>query len=344
MAFLPVRRARRCLLVVAVALLVAAAGTACTDDGGDELVIYSGRNQNLIRPLLDEFARDTGIDIRVRYGDTSELAPTILEEGDNTRADVFFSQDAGALAALGDAGLLAPLPRPLLDRVDRRFRDPDGRWTGVTARARVIAYNTDRIAEADLPPSALALAEPAWRGRVGVAPTNASFVAYVSALIEEIGEDRTRTFLEGLRANGVKEYDNNVLILDAVASGEIDVGLTNHYYLYGEFKERPDAPVANHFPGQGPEGEGTFVNVAGVAVLAASEQTEQARRFVDYLLSEKAQEYFRDETTEYPLAAGVAAIPELPPIAGLRTIDVPLDRLGRDLSASLELIKDVGLT
>ena len=332
----------RYLLIVVVVLLPAA---GCTDSGGgDELVIYSGRNQNLIRPLLDEFARDTGVDIRVRYGDTSELAPTILEEGDNTRADVFFSQDAGALAALGDADLLASVPRQLLDRVDARFRDPDGRWTGVTARARVIAYNTDRLTEAQLPRSALAVTEPAWRGRVGIAPTNASFVAYVSALIEEIGADRTRAFLQGLRDNGVKEYDNNVLILDAVASGEIDVGLTNHYYLYSEFKERPDAPVANYFPGQGPEGEGTFVNVAGVAILEGTDQPEAARRFVDYLLSRKAQEYFRDETTEYPLAAGVNAIAELPPLAGLKAIDVPLDRLGRDLSASLELIKDVGLT
>ena len=332
----------RRLVTVAVVLLAAA---GCTDDGGgDELVIYSGRNQNLIRPLLDEFARDTGIDIRVRYGDTSELAPTILEERDNTRADVFFSQDAGALAALGDADLLALLPRELLDRVDPRFRDPDGQWTGVTARARVIAYNTDRLTEAQLPRSALAVAEPAWRGRVGIAPTNASFVAYVSALIEEIGVDRTRAFLQGLRDNGVKEYDNNVLILDAVASGEIDVGLTNHYYLYSEFKERPDAPVANYFPGQEPEGEGTFVNVAGVAILKGTDQPEAARRFVDYLLSRKAQEYFRDETTEYPLAADVNAIAELPPLAGLKAIEVPLDRLGRDLSASLELIKDVGLT
>ena len=333
--------ALRRLLIVLVVLLTAA---GCTDSGGDQLVIYSGRNQNLIRPLLDEFARDTGVDIRVRYGDTSELAPTILEERDNTRADVFFSQDAGALAALGDAELLASLPRPLLDRVDARFRDPESRWTGVTARARVIAYNTDRLTEAQLPRSALALADPAWRGRVGIAPTNASFVAYVSALIEEIGVDRTRSFLQGLRDNGVKEYDNNVLILDAVASGEIDVGLTNHYYLYSEFKERPDAPVANYFPGQGPEGEGTFVNVAGVAILKGTDQPEAARRFVDYLLSRKAQEYFRDETTEYPLAADVNAIAELPPLAGLKAIDVPLDRLGRDLSASLELIKDVGLT
>ena len=339
------KRLSRCAAVLAV-LVLAATAAACGSGGGDDgpLVVYSGRNENLVRPLLEQFAEDSGIDISVRYGDTSELAPTILEEGERTRADVFFSQDAGALAALGDAGLFAPLPTALLNKVDRRFRDPDGRWTGVTARARVIAYNTSKLQEKDLPASALQLVDPAWKGRVGIAPTNASFVAYVSALMEEIGESRTRAFLEGLKANGAKEYDNNVLILDAIANGEVDVGLVNHYYLYGEFKERPDAPVANYYPGQGPDGEGTFINVAGVGILKNSDKSEDARKLLEFLLSTTGQEYFRDETTEYPLAAGVAAIKELPALDGLKTIDVPLDRLGQDLSGSLQLIKDVGLT
>lgn len=340
---MPKKTARRVAPVLALVVLAAGAA-ACNNDERAQLVVYSGRNENLVRPLLEDFARETGIDISVRYGDTSELAPTILEEGENTRADVFFSQDAGALAALGDAGRFRTLPRRLLNRVDARFRDPDGRWAGVTARARVIAYNTDRLREQDLPASVLSLTEPAWKNRVGIAPTNASFVAYVSALIEEIGATRARQFLEGLRANGAKEYDSNIVILDAVASGEIDVGLTNHYYLYSEFKERPDAPVANFYPGQGPEGEGTFINVAGVGILEGTDRGEEAEQLVEFLLSRKGQEYFRDETTEYPLAAGVEAIDELPPIAELKTIDVPLDRLGKDLSGSLQLIKDVGLT
>ena len=334
----------RILLAVLAATVAVACLAACRDDDRAQLVVYSGRNENLVRPVLEDFARETGIDISVRYGDTAELAPTLLEEGRNTRADVFFSQDAGALAALAEAGLFRALPERLLGRVDPRFRDPDGRWTGVTARARVIAYNTDRLTEQQLPASTLELAGPAWRGRVGVAPTNASFVAYVSALIEEIGEPRAREFLAGLQANDVKKYDNNVLILDAIANGEVDVGLTNHYYLYGEFRERPDAPVANFYPGQGPGGEGTFINVAGVGILRDTNRPAEAQRLVEFLLARQAQEYFRDETTEYPLAAEVEAIPELPPISSLDTIDVPLDRLGADLSKSLALIKDVGLT
>ncbi len=333
-----------------VVLAVLAAGAVLTSCGGngtgadDPLVVYSGRNENLVRPLLDRFAKTTGIDIRVRYGDTAELLPTLLEEGDNTRADVFLSQDAGALGELALKGLIRRLPADVLEPVDDRFKDDAGRWVGVTARARVIAYNTDNVPPPDLPQSVLDVTDPKWKGRVGYPPTNASFVAFVTALRETVGEQRTRAFLEGLKANDAKRYDNNVLTLDAVASGEVDLGLVNHYYLYNEFKERPGAPVANFFPGQQDGGEGTFVNVSGAAVLANTNRVAAAERFARFLLSAESQQYFRDETAEYPLRAGVDPIPELPPLRSLRTVDVPLTKLGRDLDGTVELLKDVGLT
>ena len=331
------------MTAAALALLLAGALASC-GGGGDDLVIYSGRNENLVRPLLDRFAEETGIDIAVKYGDTSELLPTILEEGEGTRADVFFSQDAGALAALADQGFLADLEAGVLDGVDERFRDPDGRWVGVTGRARVIAYNTDALDEAEVPESPLDVNDPEWRGRVGFPPTNASFIAMVSALREQHGEDATREFLEGLEANGAKRYDNNIQVLEGLARGEIDLGLVNHYYLYNEFKSNADAPVANHYPGQEAGGEGTFVNIAGVGIIAGTDQSEDARRFVEFLLEEEAQTYFREETSEYPLAAGVDALPELPPLEDMKTIDVPLARLGRDLEGTVRLLREVGLS
>ncbi|MDQ3679539.1 MAG: extracellular solute-binding protein [Actinomycetota bacterium] len=330
-------------LVVALAVM-ASAMAGCGGGGNDQLVIYSGRNERLVAPILARFAKSTGVDIRVRYAETTELTPTLLEEGDASRADVFFSQDAGALAALAGRGRLAPLGQDVLELVEPRFRDPQGRWVGVTGRARVIAYNTARLKEADLPQSVLDTADARWASRVGFPPTNASFVAFVSALVEQVGPERTRTFLEGLMARGAKRYDNNVLVLEAVANGEVDLGLVNHYYLYNEFKERPGAPVANHFPGQGPGGEGTFVNVAGVAIVAGTDQSETAQRFVRFLLEEEAQTYFRDQTAEYPLRRGTVPITELPPLDKLRTIDVSLDRLGRDLEGSQQLLREVGLT
>ena len=328
---------------IAVAVL-AVVLPACSGSDGGKLVVYSGRNENLVGSILEEFAEETGIDIEVRYGETAELAATLLEEGDATRADVFFSQDAGALAALANRDMLADLPAESLDLVDEQWADPDGRWVGVTGRVRVIAYNTEAVPESELPESVLELTGPEWRRRVGFPPTNASFVAFVSALTEQLGRERTKAWLEGMKDNGAKRYDNNIVTLEAIADGEIDLGLVNHYYLYNEFEQRPGSPVANHIPGQDAGGEGTFVNVAGVGILDGTDVPEEARRFVSFLLGERAQEYFREETAEYPLRDGVAPLEELTPLADLRTIDVPLSELGKDLEASLELLKEVGLT
>ena len=334
---------KKLVLPFLVALLSTIGLAACSSGGEDELVIYSGRNENLVRPILERFEKETGTKISVRYGDTAEMAAAILEEGDNTRADVFLSQDAGALAALADRGLLAELDAQALDVVEERFRDPEGRWVGVSGRARVFAYNTERLQESELPDDVFALTDPAWKGRVGLPPANASFIAFVSALTEQHGEERTRQFLTDLKANDVKTYDNNIVTIEAVADGEIDLGLVNHYYLYSEFEERPDLPVKNHFPGQR-DGSGTFVNVAGVGILEGTDQREAADELVEFLLGTEAQEYFSEETTEYPLRSGVTANPQLPPLDSIKTIDVPLADLGKDLEASLDLISEVGLS
>ena len=334
---------KKCLSL-AVAALVAALGlAACNSGGSDELVVYSGRSENLVGPILERFETEEGVDISVRYGDTAELAAAILEEGDNTKADVFFSQDAGALAALAERDRLAELPASALDVVEDRFRDPAGRWIGITGRARVVAYNTDKLTEADLPEDVFELTDPKWKDRVGFPPTNASFIAFVSALTEQHGRDRTKAFLEGLKANGAKAYDNNIVTIEAIADGEIDVGLVNHYYLYSEFEERPDLPVANFYPGQR-SGTGTFVNVAGIGVLEGTKKAVDAEKLLTYLLGEEAQAYFSEETTEYPLRRSVPASDKLPPLDGIKSIEVPLSDLGKDLEASVDLIQEVGLS
>lgn len=326
------------LLRAALAAAVAATLLAACNTGGDELTIYSGRNENLVRPILERFTKDTGIKIKVRYGDTAELAATILEEGRKTKADVFFSQDAGALAALDNEGLLGPMPA-VVDTVDSRFKDPENEWVGVTGRVRVMAYNTGKLKPEDIPDSVFELTDPKWKDRVGFPPSNASFIAFVSALTEQNGRDRVKQWLEDMKANGAKRFDNNILTVEAVGNGEIDLGLVNHYYLYAEFKQKGrSVPVANHYP------DGTFVNVAGVGILRGTKKSGDAQKFVEYMLGRTAQEYFRDETSEYPLAAGVEALPELPRLTDLKTIDVPLSRLGGDLQASLNLLKEVGLT
>lgn len=310
---------------------------AATDD---ELVVYSGRSEELVGPIIDRFSEETGIVVAVRYGDTAEMANLILTEGENSPADVYFAQDAGALGAVAGEGLLATLPEDILGQVDERFRSPDGQWVGLSGRARVIAYNTENVDPADLPDSIFGFTDPEWSGRIGWAPTNGSFQAFVTALRVLEGEDRAREWLEGIQANEPNVYEGNNPALEAVIAGEIDVAFINHYYLMQRLAEDPDVTAANHFLTDGDPG--ALVNVAGVGILETADQTDAAEQLVEFLLSQEAQAYFADETKEYPLAAGVEPDPELPPLADIATPDIDLSDLS-DLEGTLELLQDVGI-
>ena len=224
-----------------------AADTGSETASADALVVYSGREEELVAPLYEKFEQDTGVDLDVRYAESPEHAATLQEEGENSPADVFFSQDAGALGAVAERDLLAKLPPALANRVEARFRDDAGRWTGVSARARVLAYSTERLKHADLPRSVFDLTGGRWMGRLGFPPSNASFQAFVSAMRIDVGDDRTRRWLEAIDANEPRLYENNLQTIEAIANGEIDAGLVNHYYLYEIRREQGDVPVDNHF-------------------------------------------------------------------------------------------------
>jgi iron(III) transport system substrate-binding protein len=337
---------RKVLVLAVAALLGVAAGCGGDDDAGasDKLVVYSGREEELVKPLFDRFEQETGIDVEVRYGDSAELAATIAEEGDNSPADVFFAQDPGSLGAVEREGLLAELPQAALDRVPARFRDPDGHWVGTSGRSRVIAYNTDALTEDEVPDSVFDLTDPKWKGKIGIAPTNASFQAFVSAMLLELGEERTRAWLEGMKANDPKRYEKNLPVVEAVAAGEIELGLVNHYYLYLAKEENPDAKVANHFlTGEDP---GALVSVAGAAILETADHADAAQRFVEFLLSDPSQRFYVDEAeeAEYPLVAGIDAKPGLPPLDSLEGPQIKLDDLGPELEKTLELLNEYGFT
>ena len=306
---------------------------------GGSLTIYSGRTEALVGPLLDRYARQTGIDFRTRYGDSAQLAAALLEEGTNSPADVFFAQDAGALGAVASRNLLIPLPDATLNKVGPAFRSQNKNWVGVSGRARVVAYNPARLQEQQLPDSVLGLTDPVWQGRIGWAPTNASFQAFVTALRQMEGEDGARRWLEGIRANQVKAFANNTSIVQAVASGEIDIGLVNHYYLFAIQKDQGPISVRNYHPRDGRAG--AMINVAGAAVLASSKNQDAANRFVDFLLSEEAQRYFTTETFEYPLLAGIPGPQGAVPIAQIKVPSIDLGSLA-DLDATLRLLRDVG--
>jgi iron(III) transport system substrate-binding protein len=313
-----------------------------TDDDGEPtgpVTVYSGRNEDFVGFLFDDFEEATGIEVEVRYGDTAELAATIVEEGDNSPADLYFAQDAGALGALQVQGLLTDLPQDVIDDVDPRFRSREGQWVGTTGRVRVLVYNTDLVDADALPDSVLDLTDPAWAGRVGWAPTNGSFQAFVSALRVTEGEDVAREWLEGMLDNGAVEFPNNTGIVEAVSRGEVEIGVTNHYYLYRFLAEDPDFPVANHYlPGD----IGGLVNIAGVGVLGSSDAQAAAFELVSYLLSEEVQSYFGQnaDTVEFPVIAGVDA-PDLPSLDEIDPPDVDLSNL-EDLQGTLQLLQEVG--
>jgi iron(III) transport system substrate-binding protein len=333
---------RRFIAAAAAALVLAGAfAAACGGDGQDSLTIYSGRSESLVGPLLERYADETGVDVKIRYAGTAELASTILEEGNNSPADVFFAQDAGALGALDKEGRLQPLPDNLLALVDSRFRADDGDWIGISARARVVAYNTENMSAADLPDSILDFTDRKWKGRIGWAPTNGSFQAFVTALRLTEGEDGARVWLEGIKANDPVAFDGNLPALEAVASGEIDVALINHYYLYQLRKETGgDVKAANYFlPGGDP---GALVNVAGAAILDTSDNAEEAQRFIEWLLNEEAQQYFATETHEYPIIEGVPTEQDLVALTDIQTPEIDLSDLD-DLEGTLELLRETGV-
>ncbi len=310
--------------------------------GTGDFTLYSGRNETLVGPLIEQYAEETGISIDTRYGGTGELAATILEEGEDTPASLFFSQDAGALGLLADEGRFATLPSELLDRVEERFRDPEGRWVGVTGRARVLAYNTNTVPEDDLPASVRDLTDPAWAGRLGWAPENASFQAFITAFRLLDGDDAVREWLEAMIANGTVNFgDSNSAIVQAIGNGEIDAGLVNHYYVYAVGREAgEDFPVANHFFAGGDPG--SLINVAGIGLIEGAADADAALAFADYLLSGEAQEYFAAETFEYPLIKGVAAPEGLVPLSEIGHPDIELGDLA-DLRGTLDLLSEVGL-
>ena len=311
------------------------------DDG--TITVYSGRNESLVGPLIEQFEQETGITVEVRYGNTAQMAAQLQEEGERTPADIFYAQDAGALGAVAKDGLFATLPADVLNLVPEAFRASSGEWVGVTGRSRVLVYHPDRVPESELPSSVFELTEPQWRGRVGVAPTNASFQAFVTAMRVTHGDDATREWLEGMVANDAQVRENNIAIVADVDAGRLDAGLVNHYYLYERAAEDgvsiDQLNARNYyFPG----GDiGAMVNVSGVGIITHSADDPDTRAFVDYLLSEVGQRYFAEQTSEYPMIEGIE-VPGLPPLSELSTPELDLNDLD-SLEATVAMISEAGL-
>jgi len=343
----PQRKRLLAALLVFATVLLAGCGFSTEDSGGgsnepdvEGITLYSGRIPAAIGPAVDSYEAAANRDVQVRFAETADLAATLVEEGDASPADVFFAQEPGAIAAVAEAGLLAKLPRDILDRVEPRFRDPEGRWVGITGRARVIAYNKGVVEQAELPPSPFGLTAPKWRDRVGWSPASSSMQEYVTALRARYGDERTKQWLEEMVDNGAVAFPDNVTIRDAIAKGEIDVGLINHYYVaQAVAEEGPDYPVAVYFP---PGGLGSLMLLTSVGVLESSDRKEEAFAFVRSLLSEDSQQFFTSSSKEYPLARGTEPDPSLSvPVAKIPVSDAGLVDL-KEIQGTIELMQESG--
>lgn len=321
--------------------LILAFTSACSQSA-DELTIYSGRSQGLVEPLVEQFEEETGIQVDVRYGETAQLAITLLEEGEQSPADLFWAQDAGALAQVAKNDLFETLPDSIGNHLPEIFQNSNGLWVATSGRARTLAYDAREVEENELPESIFDLTSSEWEGRVGWAPSNGSFQAFVTAMRAEYGDEETKEWLEGMVENDAQSYSNNTSIIQGISAKEIEVGIPNHYYLLRFKDEEEDFPVEQTFFEEGDIGN--LVNVAGTGVIKNAEQSEAAVQFIHFLLSETGQEYITNEIFEYPVTDNVEAHPNLVGFENLLNYapEVNLDSLD-DLEATLELLREVDL-
>ncbi len=312
-----------------------------TADKG-KIVVYCGRGEALVGPLLKEFEKQTGIKVEVSFATTGQQLAKLQGEGERSPADLFWSQEEGALGVLARGGKLADLPKELLEKVDVKFRNKGGQFVATSGRARVLAYSTTRVKKDDLPKSVFDLADPKYKDKIGWAPPNASFQAFVTALRKTHGEEKAKKWLQDVKANGAKTFANNRLILDAIAAGQIDVGLPNHYYLIA-YKQKDSAyPVDQTFFADGDVGN--LMMLAGAGVLKTARNKEQAHQLIKFLLDKTAQTHFTEKNNEYPVVPGVKVNPILVSHDELtrKAPKIELDQLD-DLEGTKKLLKEVGL-
>lgn len=337
MAHAPFRRKNLMALLLFGLLSITMA--ACGSASADSLTVYSGRSETLVGPIIDQFSQETGIKVSVKYAGTPQLSATLLEEGNNSPADVFFAQDPGGLGAVEP--MLAPLPREILAMVPDWAVSPTGRWVGLSGRARTVVYNTRTLKEADLPDDIFDFIDPKWEGRIGWAPTNSSFQTMVTAMRSQWGEDRSRAWLEGIQANNPKEYPKNTPIVAAAGSGEIDVGFVNHYYLQRFLAEEGEGfPARNYHPRAG--GPGALIMVAGASILETSGRKDAAEKFLTFMLSTVAQQYFASQTFEYALVEGVTVPRGLVRIEDIETPSLTAVELA-DIKGTQALLRETGV-
>jgi len=310
----------------------------------EELVVYSGRSDKFIKPIVNAFKAETGIDVILHSAKSTALLNKLHLEGKRTDADLYISNDAGNLQRGAELGLFEAIPKKLTAPIPANYRSPDNLWLGLSARARVLVVNTNSSAANSIN-SVFDLAKPEYKNRIAITySTNGSFIAGTTVYMLKKGEDSTLTWLKGLAENaGRNVYNKHSKVVKAVAKGKADVGLVNHYYIYRHLAKHPDVSIKIVLPDQGKSGMGIAWNVAGVALSKHAKNRANALKFIAYLVSPKGQKMFAEVNKEYPTRTGIATAPEIPALSKLKVADVAMEALGKNRIKTLDLIDKSGL-
>lgn len=318
------------------------------------LVIFSGRKEPLIKPVLNLFTEETGIAVTLKSGSSGALGQQILQEQPNPTADIFIGKESGSLEYLRMAGVFEPYLSENIQKIPERFRARDGSWVGVSGRSRAVIFNKDLIKEEDVPKALQDLTDAKYKGKI--AATNAgneSFVAWVSALRLDLGDEKTRDILEKLKANDIHLLsDSHTDVRKAVGRGEYPLGLINHYYYHLQKHESDDAltNVGIVYLDQEEGGRGEIINVSGAAIVKNAPHPELAKRFMDFLVSSEAQALFAEVNFEYPLLPSVPSHPDVKESVDcaessvlncIHVMDVYLDQLGPAVEETQNMLDEI---
>jgi iron(III) transport system substrate-binding protein len=344
-----VRRAWRVIGMVAVSGMLAASAAACGASGGDApangLILYNGQHLQTTQALVNAFEKQTGITVTIRSGDEDQLAEQIMQEGSRSPADVFFTENSPALMKLAGQHLLAPTDASTLAAVPSAYNSPAANWVGVTARVSALVYNTSALKPSQLPSSVMDLAKPQWAGKLGIAPGETDFQPIITSIADTYGSAAALTWLKGVKANaGSHIYPDNETITSEVNSGQVEIGLINHYYWYRLRAEIGAAKIHSALHYFAPADPGYVLNVSGAGILASSTHKASAQKFLAFLVSAAGQRIIaQTDSFEYPIRPGVAANPQLPPLSSLHPD--PADTIARlgDGSTALALLQQAQL-
>ncbi len=307
------------------------------------LVIYSGRSEPLIQPVIEAFELAyPQVEVLLKASSNSELANALIEEQANPQADVFITTELFTVQSLAEPGVFQPYLPQGADRLPAEFTGDENLWTGLTRRARVIMYNTELVKPEELPGSIFDLADPKWKGQVAAAgSTNGSMQAQIAAMRQLLGEKATEEWLQGLIDNQVTFFGGHTDVRKAVGAGEFKLGLVNHYYFY--LQQAEGSPVGIIFPDQEEGQIGLITNASAAAIVQGAGNPNAAQAFLDYLVSKEGQEIFARLNFEYPLLPAAAALPILQPLEDFRLAEVEPAQAALEFEATFDLMERLGM-